>query len=67
MTGVQTCALPILENLYQQKLVSEREVDVARFAHKAATVEHRVKEAAVAQAAAARKREQVNLDRKSVV
>lgn len=50
-----------IENLYQQKLVSESEVDVARFAHKAATVEHLVKEAAVAQAAAARKRERVNL------
>ena len=50
-----------IEDLYQQKLVSESEVDAARFAHKAETVEHRVKEAAVAQAEAARKRERVNL------
>lgn len=50
-----------VEDLYRQKLVSESEVDAARFAHEAATVEHRVKEAAVAQAEAARKRERVNL------
>ena len=50
-----------IENLYQQKLVSESEVDVARFTHEAATVEHRVKEASVAQAAAVRERERVNL------
>lgn len=51
-----------VEDLYQQKLVSESEVEAARFAHEAATVEHRVKEAAVAQATAARERERVNLD-----
>lgn len=50
-----------VENLYKQKLVSESEVDAARFAHEAATVEYRVKEAAVDQAAAARERERVNL------
>lgn len=50
-----------VEDLHKQKLVSESEVDVARFAHEAATVERRVKEAAVAQAAAGRERERVNL------
>lgn len=50
-----------VEDLYNQKLVSDSEVDAARFAYKAATVEHRVKEAAVAQTKAARERERVNL------
>lgn len=50
-----------VEDLHKQKLVSESNVDEVRFAHEAATVEHRVKEAAVAQAAAGRERERVNL------
>lgn len=50
-----------VEDLYKQNLVSESEVDAVRFSHEAATVEHRVKEAAVAQATAARERERVNL------
>lgn len=50
-----------VEDLYRQKLVAESEVDAARFAHEAATVEHRVSQATVAQTAAARAREQVNL------
>jgi HlyD family secretion protein len=50
-----------VEGLHKQNLVSESEVDAARFAHEAAVVEHRVKQAAVAQAAAARERERVNL------
>jgi len=50
-----------VEDLHKQKLVSESEVDAARFAHEAVTVEHRVKEAAVDQAAAGRERERVNL------
>jgi HlyD family secretion protein len=47
--------------LFKKKLASDSELDEARFAHKAAIVEHRVKEATVAQAEAARQREQVNL------
>jgi len=50
-----------VEGLYKQKLVSDSEVDAARFAYEAATVEHRVKEAAVSQAEAVRERERVNL------
>jgi HlyD family secretion protein len=50
-----------LEGLYAQKLVSDSDVDAARFAHQAAQVEHRVKQAMLAQATAARDRERVNL------
>lgn len=50
-----------VEGLYKQSLVSDSEVDAARFAYEASTVELRVKEAAVSQAAAARERERVNL------
>ena len=50
-----------VEDLHKQNLVSESEVDEARFAHEAVTVEHRVTAAAVAQAVASREREQVNL------
>lgn len=50
-----------VEDLYTQKLVSDSDVDAARFAHEATKVELRVKEAAVAQATAARERERVNL------
>jgi HlyD family secretion protein len=50
-----------LEELRAKNLVAESEVDAARFAHEAAQVEHKVKEASISQAAAARDREQVNL------
>lgn len=50
-----------VKGLFNKKLASDSELDEARFAYKAATVEHRVKEAAVAEAKAARQREQVNL------
>jgi HlyD family secretion protein len=50
-----------VEDLNKQNLVSESEVDEARFAHEAALVEHRVAEATVAQALAGRERERVNL------
>lgn len=49
------------EELRRKKLVAESIVDAARFAYKAATVEHKFKLAAVAQARAARDREKVNL------
>jgi HlyD family secretion protein len=48
--------------LHRKKLAPASELDAASFAHDAARVEHRVKEAAVAQAEAALQREQVNLD-----
>jgi len=48
-------------NLYQKKLVAESVRDAARFAYDSARVEHQLKLAAVAQAKAAREREQVNL------
>jgi len=50
-----------IEELRKQNLVSESEVDAARFEHEAATVEHQVMSAAVEQAEAVRNREQVNL------
>lgn len=50
-----------MTGLFKQKLASDSDLDAARFAHEAATVEHRLREAAVAQADAARQREQVNL------
>lgn len=50
-----------VEDLFKQKLVSDSDLDTARFAYEAATVQQRVKEAAVAQAEAARERQQVNL------
>lgn len=61
--GIQEAknTLTRVTGLFKKKLVSESELDVARFAHQAATVEHRVKQAAVAQAKAAEQREQVNL------
>lgn len=49
------------ENLYRRKLVAESVRDAARFAYDSARVEHQVRLAAVAQAEAAREREQVNL------
>ena len=48
-------------NLFKKKLAAENVLDAARFAHDSALVEQQVKEAALAQAQAARKREQVNL------
>lgn len=50
-----------VSGLFKKKLASDSELDEARFAHQAAMVEHRVKEAALAQAEAVRQREQVNL------
>lgn len=50
-----------LQRLQQQKLVSESDVDVAKFAYDTAVVENKVKEATAAQARAARDREKVNL------
>ncbi|MCK5091080.1 MAG: efflux RND transporter periplasmic adaptor subunit, partial [Gammaproteobacteria bacterium] len=50
-----------VSGLFKDKLASDSQLDEARFAHEAATVEYRVKEATVAQAKAARQREQVNL------
>ncbi|MCB1818828.1 MAG: efflux RND transporter periplasmic adaptor subunit, partial [Gammaproteobacteria bacterium] len=48
-------------NLFAKKLVAENVLDAARFAYDSARVEHEVKQAEVAQAEAARDREQVNL------
>ncbi len=48
--------------MHGKRLAAASELDTARFAHDSALVEHRVKEAAVAQAKAALQREQVNLD-----
>jgi HlyD family secretion protein len=50
-----------LQSLQQQKLVSESDVDIAKFAYDTAIVEHKVKEATAVQARAARGREKVNL------
>ncbi len=50
-----------LQKQQKQKLVSESDVDSARFAYDAAVVEHKIKAAAADQAKAARDREKVNL------
>ncbi|MCI0508214.1 MAG: efflux RND transporter periplasmic adaptor subunit [Gammaproteobacteria bacterium] len=50
-----------LQELQKKSLVSESDVDVARFAYDTAVVEHKVRNATVAQAKAARDREKVNL------
>ncbi|WP_455207514.1 efflux RND transporter periplasmic adaptor subunit [Kaarinaea lacus] len=50
-----------LQRLQKQSLVSESDVDVAKFAYDTAVVEHKVKQASAAQAKAARDREKVNL------
>lgn len=55
-----------LQKQQQQKLVSESDVDTARFAYEAAVVEHKIKAAAADQAKAARDREQVNLEYTSI-
>jgi HlyD family secretion protein len=49
------------EELYAQKLVSDSDVDAARFAHQAALVEHKVQQSVIAQATSARDLERVNL------
>jgi HlyD family secretion protein len=49
------------EELYRQNLVSDSDVDAARFAHQAAVVEHKVQQSVVAQATSARDLERVNL------
>ena len=49
------------QELQKQKLVSESDVDAAKFAYETALVEHKVKQATTAQALAARDREKVNL------
>ncbi len=56
-----TKALSRITDLYRKKLASEDEQDTARFARQAALAELQVKEAEVAQAEAARQREEVNL------
>ncbi len=48
--------------LNRKQLIAASELDAARFAYDSARVEHRVREAAVAQAAAALQRERVNLE-----
>jgi len=50
-----------LKELEKKSLVSESDVDAAKFAHETAVVEHKVKQAAIAQTVAARDREKVNL------
>ena len=50
-----------LKELQKQNLVSESDVDAAKFAYETAVVEHKVQQAAIAQTAAARDREKVNL------
>jgi HlyD family secretion protein len=48
--------------LFEKKLVAESVLDSARFAYDSAVVEHKLRTAAVAEAKAARDREQVNLN-----
>jgi len=55
-----------VQGLQKQNLVSESDVDAARFADEVAVVEHKVKIAEAAQAKAARDREKVNLDYTSI-
>jgi len=50
-----------ITGLFNKKLVSDSELDEARYGHQEAVVELKVKEAAVAQARAVQQREQVNL------
>lgn len=56
-----------IAELHRKKLAPASELDAASFGYDGARVEHRVKEAAVAQAAAALQREQVNLDHTTIV
>jgi HlyD family secretion protein len=55
-----------LQKQQKQKLVSESDVDSARFAYDEAVVEHKIKTAAADQAKAARDREKVNLEYTSI-
>ena len=55
-----------VQGLQKQNLVSESDVDAARFAYEVAVVEHKVKIAEAAQAKAARDREKLNLDYTSI-
>lgn len=48
--------------LFEKKLVAESVLDAARFAYDSAVVEHQLRTASVAEAKAARDREQVNLN-----
>ncbi|HEY5603200.1 MAG TPA: efflux RND transporter periplasmic adaptor subunit [Gammaproteobacteria bacterium] len=50
-----------VQELQKRNLVSESDVDVAKFTYDTAVVEHKVRNATVAQAKAARDREKVNL------
>jgi len=50
-----------VEGLQKKNLVSDSDVDAARFAYDTARVEHKVKQSSAAQALAARDREKVNL------
>lgn len=61
--GVQDAKrqLDRLQGLQKKNLVSESDVDAAKFAHEVALAEHKVRQAAVAQTLAARDREKVNL------
>lgn len=56
-----------IAELHRKKLTPTSELDAASFAYDAARAEYRVKEAAVAQAAAALQREQVNLDHTTIL
>jgi len=51
-----------VSEMHGKRLAAASELDTARFAYDSARVEHRVREAAVAEARAALQREQVNLD-----
>lgn len=53
-------------NLYEKNMVSESDLDAARFAHEAAQVEQRVKEAAIAQARASLAQTEVNLQHTNI-
>jgi len=55
-----------LAALQDRQLVSESEIDAARFAVDAAVVEHRVAEAAVAQAVASLEHERLNLEHTTI-
>lgn len=55
-----------LKSLEAKRLVSESDMDAARFAVDAAVVEHRVTDAAVAQAAAALEHERLNLEHTTI-
>ncbi len=60
-------SLARVTDLFNKQLASDSELDDARAAHKTAVAEYQLKEAAKAQAQAARKREQVNLDYTTII